>query len=476
MRKRKRMFVVLVMGVCLGLGTKGLAVTRENMVKTEPEKMETEEISRNQNRLHLLVYAYQVDPLKKEDRGSDHYIFLFKVYLEPSSQSLGKKGYILTNWGNEDDDLPPTLRITAEVREGEINTDESMPQPGRYVRSNEKKTLLFTQKISLPEEVAKIEWTQNAPPWISEIRRLTKEKVVWEASVDTNGVINNPEAEKPQSWGFSFLVKTEEGVSPEVRLDLEAGFWRDRQWPWPNEVEVLKLTTDWLKLRGNYPVKARVLGLPGSLSSPLYLDKRFVWSLSEGSGYQNLFTQGSSHLLKVDSYVPNETGKEGIRYYSKESSQAVRGKGDVLFRYQPEYYLSVLSDLGEAQGEDWYEAGSTAVAKVKEKRIGDYVFEGWSDDASGTGLESKPIYMNRPKIARAKWKKELGENRHNPLSSESPATEKKESTEEKRAERIYISSTTENIFQDVTQIQQRPDEVPGWLIMLCILVVWASLD
>ena len=178
--KKKMLEMVLIIGVCLGLSMKASAITRENVVKTEPEKTETEEMSGNQNRVHLLVYRYQVDPLKKEDRGSDHYIFLFKVYLEPSSQSLGKKGYILTNWGNEDDDLPPTLRITAEVREGEIDTDENPPEPGRYVSSESIETFVFRQEVNLAESTAKVEWTQDSPPWVSEIKKLSGEEVIWE--------------------------------------------------------------------------------------------------------------------------------------------------------------------------------------------------------------------------------------------------------------------------------------------------------
>jgi len=486
MLRNKRMFVVLVMGVCLGLGTKGLAVTRENMVKTEPEKMETEEISLNQNRVHLSVYGYQVDPLKQEDRGSDYYVFLLEVYLEPSSQSLGKKGYILTNWGNQDDDLPPTLMIIAEVREGEIDTDENLPQPGRYVSSEEKETFVFRQEVNLAKSSAKVEWTQDCPPWISEIKRLTKEKVIWEASVDTNGIISNPEAERPQSWGFSFLVKTEEGVSPKVRVDLEAGFWRDRQWPWPNEIEVVKLTTDWLKLVGSYPVKVKVLGLPKSLSSPLYLDKRFVGSLSEDSSYQDLFIQGSSHLLKVNSYVPSETGKEGMRYYSKESSQIVRGRRELLFHYRPEYYLTVLSDFAETEGEGWYEAGSEARAKVKEKKIGNYVFQGWSQDASGNELESKPIYMNKAKTAKAEWKKEAPSkeslnseavtNKESPLSEKAKVEDKEEPGEERYNQTINISSRTEYTSRNVTLVEKSEDKLPLLLIMLFIFVACVSLN
>jgi len=486
MLRKKRMFVALFMGVCLGLGTKGLAVTRENMVKTEPEKMETEEASLNQNRVHLSVYGYQVDPLKKEDRDSDYYVFLLEVYLEPSSQSLGKKGYLLTNWGNSDDDLPPTVRITAEVREGEIDTDENIPQPGRYVSSEKKETFFFRQEVNLPEGVAKVEWTQDSPPWISEIRRLSKEKVIWEASVDTDGIISNPEAERPQSWGFSFLVKTEGGVSPEVRVDLEGGFWRDRQWPWPNEIEVVKLTTDWLKLVGSYPVKVKLLGLPKSLSSPLYLDKRFVGSLSEDSSYQDLFIQGSSHLLKVDSYLPDETGKEGVRHYSEENSEIVKDGRELLFHYHPEYYLTVLSDFAETEGEGWYEAGSEARAKVKEKKIGNYVFQGWSKDATGNELESKSIYMNKAKTAKAEWEEEAPSkesmnseevtNKESPLSEEAKVIDEEEPGGERYNQRIYISSTTEYKSENFTLVEKSGDKSPLLLIMLFIFVACVSLN
>jgi len=486
LRKKRMLVMVLAMGVYLGLSMKVSAITTVNVVKTEPKRMETEEISLNENRVHLSVYGYQVDPLKKENEGSDYYVFLLKVYLEPSWQSLGKKGYILTNWGNQDDDLPPTVRIIAEVREGEIDIDENIPQPGRYVSSEKKETFVFRQEVNLAKSAAKVEWTQDSPPWISEIKKLSREEVIWEASVYTNGIISNPEAEKPQSWSFSFLVKTEEGVSPEVRVDLEGGFWRDRQWPWPNEIEVVKLTTGWLKLLGSYPVKVKVLGLPKSLSSPLYLDKRFVGSLSESSTYQDLFIQGSSHLLKVDSYVPSETGMEGVRYYSKENSQTVRGGREILFHYECEYYLTVLSDFAETEGEGWYEAGSEAVAEVKEKKIGGYVFQGWSEDASGSELESKPIYMNKAKTAKAEWKKEAPSkellnsevvtNEKSPLPEKAKVEDKEEPDKERYNQTINISSRTEYTSHNFTLVEKSEDKLPLLLIMLFIFVACVSLN
>ncbi len=484
---KKKMFVMaLAIGICLGLNMKASATTTVNVVKTEPKRMEIEEVSGNQNRVHLTVYGYQVNPFQEEDEGFDYHVFLLEVYLEPSWQSLGKKGYILTNWGNSDDDLPPTVRIIAEVREGEIDTDENLPQPGRYVSSEKKETFVFRQEVNLAKGSAKVEWTQDYPPWISEIKKLSREEIIWEASIDTNGTFSNPEAEKVQSWSFSFLVKTEEGVSPVVRVVLEGGFWRDRQWPWPNEIEVVKLSTDWLKLLGSYPVKVKVLGLPKSLSSSLYLDKRFVGSLSEDSSYQNLFIQGSSHLFKVDSYVPSETGMEGVRYYSKENSEIVRGGRELLFHYECEYYLTVLSDFAETEGEGWYEAGSEARAKVKEKKIGDYVFQGWSEDASGNELESKPIYTNKTKTAKAEWKKEAPSkesmnsetvtNKERPLSEKTEVEDKEEPGEERYNQRIYIDSKTEYKSQNFTLVEKSEDKLPLLLIMLVIFVACVSLN
>lgn len=486
MLRKKRMFVMLVIGVCLGLSMKTSAITTVNVVKTEPKRMEIEEVSGNQNRVHLSVYGYQADPFQEEDEGSDYHVFLLEVYLDPSWQSLGKKGYILTNWGNSDDDLPPTVIITAEVREGEIDTDENLPQPGRYVSSEKKEAFVFRQEVNLAKSAAKVEWTQDSPPWISEIKKLSREEIIWEASIDTNGTFSNPEAEKVQSWSFSFLVKTEEGVSPEVRVDLEGGFWRDRQWPWPNEIEVVRLSTGWLELVGSYPVKVKLLGLPKSLSSPLYLDKRFVGSLSGSSSYQDLFIQGSSHLFKVDSYLPNETGMEGARYYSKENSQTVIGGRELLFHYQPEFYLTVLSDFAETEGEGWYEAGSEARAKVKEKKIGDYVFQGWSEDAVGNELESRPIYMNKAKTAKAEWKKEATSkkllnsetvtNKESPLSEKARVEDKEEPGEERYDQRTYIESKTEYNSQNFTLVEKSEDELSLLLIMLVIFVACVSLN
>ncbi len=479
-KEKITMLMALIVGITLAVRIEAQAVSVQNVVKTEPAKVETEEMSRNKNEVKLSLYGYQVDPLKEEEGEFDYYIFRLKVNLEPNSfyRRIGGRGWLLTNWGNEDDELPSTVRVLAEVRQGEIDSDESAPQPGRYLESKEKQTFIFSQNVNLRETMARVEWTQENPPWISEQKRLTSEKVLWKASIDTDGIIDNPEAEKSQTWGFSFVVRTKEGASPEVRVSLEAGYWFDWQWPRSNEIEVVKLATDWLKFRGRYPIKLRILGLAGSFSTRLYLDKRLTGSLSEDSSYQTSFPHGSSHLFEVDRFVPDEAGREGARYHCEDNSQTVRQRGELLFHYQLEHYLTILSDFGEAEGEGWYVAGDKAVAKLKQKRIGDYVFQGWSKDASGTGLESKPIYMNRAKIARAEWRKEIVKVEKSPPFLEHPAKErqKEEPTKESRTERTDIGSKTEEKSKEDTPTREKEDEILFWLVMLCIFAVCASLD
>ncbi len=479
-KEKITMLMALVVGIALVVEIKAQAFTSENMVKTEPAKVETEELRRNKNRAKLTLYGYQVDPLKEEDMNFDYYIFRLKVDLEPNSfyRRIGGRGWLLTNWGNEDDKLPPTVRIVARVRQGEIDLDESPPQPGRYTESKEKGTFVFSQKVNLEEDTARVEWTQDCPPWISEIKRLSSEKVVWEASIDTDGIIDNPEAEKPQTWSFSSVVRTKEGVDPEVKVSLEAGFWFDWQWPRSNEIELVKLTTDWLRFEGRYPVGVIVLGLPQTFSTSLYLDKRLTGSLSVNDSYETHFLHRSSHLFEVDRFVPDEAGREGVRYRCKDNSHTVRLGEELVFRYQPQYYLTILSDFGEVEGIGWYQTGNKATAKVKQKRIGDYVFDGWSKDASGKDLESKPICMDRAKTAKAEWKREIVKDKESPPFLKYPAKErqKEEPTKKSRTDRTDIGSKTEQKSEDDTPTREKEEEIPVWLVILCIFAICASLD
>jgi parallel beta-helix repeat protein len=75
----------------------------------------------------------------------------------------------------------------------------------------------------------------------------------------------------------------------------------------------------------------------------------------------------------------------------------------------PPYSLTVNSLYDTPGGTGWYNNGTTAYATLSDGVVSggagiQYVFTGWSGDASGTGLTSNPIIMNGPKIAIANWK------------------------------------------------------------------------
>jgi uncharacterized repeat protein (TIGR02543 family) len=77
--------------------------------------------------------------------------------------------------------------------------------------------------------------------------------------------------------------------------------------------------------------------------------------------------------------------------------------------YDHQYYLTVTSAYGTASGAGWYSAGSTAYAGLDTGTVSggagtQYVFTGWSGDASGSAFSSSnAITMNGPKTATANW-------------------------------------------------------------------------
>jgi uncharacterized repeat protein (TIGR02543 family) len=78
--------------------------------------------------------------------------------------------------------------------------------------------------------------------------------------------------------------------------------------------------------------------------------------------------------------------------------------------YQTSYYLTVSSAHGSPIGQGWYNAGVTADAGLASGTVSggagtQYVFTGWSGDASGSAFSSSnAITMNGPKTATANWK------------------------------------------------------------------------
>jgi hypothetical protein len=76
----------------------------------------------------------------------------------------------------------------------------------------------------------------------------------------------------------------------------------------------------------------------------------------------------------------------------------------VTANWRNEYLLTVESDIGEPQGEGWYNSGSTATISVTSP-IGiiiRQVFTGWSGDFTGD-TASASVVMNEPKTVTANW-------------------------------------------------------------------------
>lgn len=81
----------------------------------------------------------------------------------------------------------------------------------------------------------------------------------------------------------------------------------------------------------------------------------------------------------------------------------------LVFNWKEQFYLKVNSTYGSIGGDGWYDSGLTALAALSSTTISgetgvQYVFTGWSGDASGTSSTSNPILMNSPKTAVANWK------------------------------------------------------------------------
>jgi len=87
----------------------------------------------------------------------------------------------------------------------------------------------------------------------------------------------------------------------------------------------------------------------------------------------------------------------------------VQAAHTIVFNWNEQFYLTVNSAYGSPAGDGWYDSGTTANAVLSSGTVSggtgvQYVFTGWSDDASGTGLTSDAITMNSAKTATANWK------------------------------------------------------------------------
>ena len=91
------------------------------------------------------------------------------------------------------------------------------------------------------------------------------------------------------------------------------------------------------------------------------------------------------------------------------ASKPISGDCTVTGNYVPQYYLTVQDGgHGSTGGAGWYDANTNAYATMNPLTVAgptgtQYVFAGWTGDASGSSSPSNAMSMNGPKMATATW-------------------------------------------------------------------------
>jgi len=141
---------------------------------------------------------------------------------------------------------------------------------------------------------------------------------------------------------------------------------------------------------------------------------------ASSAGTKFTWKEGEQHSLSVQKTIISQDNP-GTRYVFTQWSdgitdttrQVIASSNLVLTaQYKTQHLLTVESEYGTATGGDWYDEGSKAYAELDTGTVTDgmfynWVFTGWADDASGTTVKSKPITMDSPKTATAKWNHEF---------------------------------------------------------------------
>ncbi len=86
----------------------------------------------------------------------------------------------------------------------------------------------------------------------------------------------------------------------------------------------------------------------------------------------------------------------------------INAPSNITWTWKTQYYLTVSSAHGTPGGAGWYDADSSAYATVSPTTVDgtggiQYVFNGWSGNASGSSSPSNAIVMDAPKTAIAGW-------------------------------------------------------------------------
>jgi len=117
---------------------------------------------------------------------------------------------------------------------------------------------------------------------------------------------------------------------------------------------------------------------------------------------QILGGQEGSRLVFQGWSVDGQTTQGGVSILVKMDSPHT-----VAAQYTQQYYLTVITDQGNAYGEGWYDAGSTARIYVSNPVSTSYgvniIFDGWQGDIQANS-QTATVPMDRPKTAIASWR------------------------------------------------------------------------
>ncbi len=122
-----------------------------------------------------------------------------------------------------------------------------------------------------------------------------------------------------------------------------------------------------------------------------------------------LWLPGSVHDFNAPSWASGGTRTQYLfTSWSDGNASPLRTisqGGEYTANYLTQYYLTVESDYGNAQGEGWYNSGSTAVVSVTSPQglIIRQVFAAWSGDSTAT-TPTTTILMDKPKAVTANWR------------------------------------------------------------------------
>jgi len=87
----------------------------------------------------------------------------------------------------------------------------------------------------------------------------------------------------------------------------------------------------------------------------------------------------------------------------------------IIANWKTQYYVKVISEYGDPQGEGWYDEGSEATITISTTKIEgvlyNKVFKGWRNQ-SGDIVSTSPTYtftVNQPVVLTAVWDQEPNE-------------------------------------------------------------------